>query len=210
MASALWGPNRDAAIRIAQKQSFTKQPGALEPSETSRVVDADFFSDDHAAVWFLTRNDNRTLVDQTFLLERVDGEWCPRSSHGAGGASAGMPRPTLAEIAQRNSAIPLRACSIGYSGGGTRGLPGAPSSLHLLLASEIAELRFSDGRAPKPVADHGRVVLLFDSDDLVVTARNRKGEVVGKHRCELISPPKPESLFKRIASRVRRKSSTIY
>lgn len=205
MASEFWEVNRAAAIEVAERGSC--QPvGILDigDREDSVVVDVDFLNGAHAAVWFLTRA-RGALIDETFLLHKVEGRWKARMSHNAGGAHAKQARPPLAEVPER---VSLSPCAIGYRGGGTGGIDGSPSSQHFVLAREVTELRFSDGRAPKQVAMHGHAVVLFAHDGLVVSACNEVGECVGQHTCNGIRPREERGVLKRLGLGFRRNRHT--
>ena len=109
---------RELSIHVAQNKAFPAQPERLTRRKRWIIVDADFYKDDHAVIWFVRRGHSGTPVDEIHRMEKVDGVW--RSPGGSGGEPGADldERPTLAEIAALNDRNPFSRCEFGFNNGG--------------------------------------------------------------------------------------------
>ena len=144
------------------------------------VVAADFFDQDHAVVWFVRRGQSGEPVDEFWNLGRDSDGWIVL---GGGGGSPGADletRPDLGAVTERNKSLGFdAACPFGFVGGGGSGFQGQPPYIHMQLAQEVVELRFSD-REPQRVAEHGYTVLMYPARDRpTISAFDSDGQCLG-------------------------------
>ena len=64
---------RELSIHVAQNKTFPTQPERLTRRKRWIIVDADFYKDDHAVIWFVRRGHGGTPVDEIHRMEKVDG-----------------------------------------------------------------------------------------------------------------------------------------
>ena len=182
---------RELSIQVAQNKALPTQPERLTRRKRWIIVDADFYKDDHAVIWFVRRGHSGTPVDEIHRMEKVDGVW--RSPGGSGGEPGADldERPTLAEIAALNDRNPFSRCEFGFNSGGSSGSRRRPSSRQIHCAQEVTELRFSDGRPPKPVASHGHVIVLYKGNSgPTISAFDVDGQPLGEHKLKPVSHPR--------------------
>ena len=170
----------DEAISVAENGSFPPQPAGLSRRNRSIIVDADFHGDS-GDVWFVRRGRSGTPVDEFHRLEKVNGVW---RSLGGGGGEPGADlesRPTLADVVAHNEKTHVERCAFSFEGGGSHGSRKDPSYRYFHCAREVAELRFSDVRPSKQLADHGYVVVMYQGKGPTITAFDLRGTRIGEH-----------------------------
>jgi len=115
----------EIALDVARAGSVPEQPLRLSRRNRQIIVDADFYGDDHAVVWFVRRGHGGEQVDEFWRLARASGEW---SSPGGGGGEPGADlesRPSLGEIAASNERFPFGGtCEFAITSGGGGGMRG--------------------------------------------------------------------------------------
>ncbi len=174
----------EQALQVARSGEVPTQPLRLSRRNRSIVLDADFLDDRIATVWIVRRGQIGEPTDVYVRLGQEGGQWAVL---GGGSSSPGQDldwRPSLAEAeAMQRGRAQWKSCPFGVVGGGSQGtLSCEANTIYLTLASEVAELRFSD-RDPKRAPHHGRIVFLsYGNREPEMTAFDAEGTSLGTYK----------------------------
>jgi len=181
-------PLHDVALDAITTGTFPEQPQKLTRRNRHVLLDFEVY-DDHASAWFVRRGHSGEPVDESVKFTRENDAW--RYIGGGGGPGADLTsRPTMAEVAQRNTDLSIyyrgpkfpgfsQRCDFAVYSGASYG-PKRPVVLQMQMAGEVAELRFSD-REAREVAEHGYVIVMHDPKrPPVMSAFDAAGSFLGE------------------------------